>query len=285
MRYSKSNRDEQVIQDFGSEWQAFDQGGARLEDLQSQFNSYFSLFPWDSLDSNSVGFDVGSGSGRWDTFLAPKVGHLHCVEPSSEAMEVARIRLDGMDNVTFHLVGVDALPFEDDSMDFGVSLGVLHHVPNTAAALKACARPLKPGAPFLVYLYYNFENRPLWFRMCWRLTDFMRRGVSKLPFRLKILITSSIATFIYFPLARISALMESLGLPPQVIDVIPLSSYRNWSFYWMRTDALDRFGTRLEQRFSKADIAQMMADAGFVEITFKDGRPMWTALGWKAKAL
>ena len=31
----------------------------------------------------------------------------------------------------------------------------------------------------------------------------------------------------------------------------PLSAYRDRSFYTMRTDALDRFGTRLERRFSR----------------------------------
>ena len=33
----------------------------------------------------------------------------------------------------------------------------------------------------------------------------------------------------------------------------PLSDYKNKSFYTMRTDALDRFGTKLEKRFSKKE--------------------------------
>ena len=64
------------------------------------------------------------------------------------------------------------------------------------------------------------------------------------------------------------------------VDGLPLSQYRNNSFYTMRTDALDRFGTRLEQRFTRAEIAAMMADAGLGDIIFSD-RSFWTAVGYK----
>jgi len=34
-----------------------------------------------------------------------------------------------------------------------MALGVLHSVPDTAAAIRSCAALLKPGAPLLLYLY------------------------------------------------------------------------------------------------------------------------------------
>ena len=49
----------------------------------------------------------------------------------------------------------------------------------------------------------------------------------------------------------------------------------------MRTDALDRFGTRLEQRFTKKEIYSMMIDAGLTDIEFSKDIPFWTALGFK----
>jgi hypothetical protein len=48
----------------------------------------------------------------------------------------------------------------------------------------------------------------------------------------------------------------------------------------MRTDALDRFGTRLEQRFSKNEIQQMMESAGLVDIVFREDAPFWCAVGF-----
>ena len=63
---------------------------------------------------------------------------------------------------------------------------------------------------------------------------------------------------------------------------MPLSYYRNLGFYTMRTDALDRFGTRLEQRFSRKAIRAMMESAGLMNIRFSDAEPYWVACGIKA---
>jgi hypothetical protein len=50
----------------------------------------------------------------------------------------------------------------------------------------------------------------------------------------------------------------------------------------MRTDALDRFGTRLEQRFTRAEIEVMMRRAGLTDIRFSETEPYWVACGRKA---
>jgi hypothetical protein len=91
-------------------------------------------------------------------------------------------------------------------------------------------------------------------------------------------ITQVIAAVLYYPLARLSWLLEQVGLN---VDCMPLSSYRSQSFYVMRTDALDRFGTKLEQRFTAAVIQHMMEQAGLERITFSDSVPFWCAVGFK----
>jgi hypothetical protein len=113
-------------------------------------------------------------------------------------------------------------------MDFGYSLGVLHHVPDTQAALASCVRKLKIGAPFLVYLYYAFDNRPAWFRVLWRMSDFLRGGVSRLPHSLRYFVSQIFAYMVYYPLARGALLLERLGLN---VENFPLSAYRKLSFY------------------------------------------------------
>ncbi|HEX8841040.1 MAG TPA: hypothetical protein VF757_01950, partial [Sphingomicrobium sp.] len=62
----------------------------------------------------------------------------------------------------------------------------------------------------------------------------------------------------------------------------PLSFYRDRSFYSMRTDALDRFGTRLEQRFTRSEIEQMTRRCGLVDVRFREAPPYWVACGRKA---
>jgi len=90
-----------------------------------------------------------------------------------------------------------------------------------------------------------------------------------------------VAASLYWPLARIASLLEKAGA-----DVAnwPLAEYRYRSFYSMRTDALDRFGTHLEQRYSRLEIEQMMRRCGLEDIRFRDGPPYWVACGRKAPA-
>ena len=171
---------------------------------------------------------------------------------------------------------MDAIPLEEASQDFGYSLGVLHHVPDTAAGIAACVSKLKPGAPFLVYLYYRFDNRPIWFAALWRASDLLRRGLSRLPFGLRRRACDLIAATVYWPLARAARLAERLGLR---VGNWPLAAYRDRAFYTMRTDALDRFGTRLEQRFTKAEVEAMMRAAGLGDIRFNETAAFWTAVG------
>jgi hypothetical protein len=49
----------------------------------------------------------------------------------------------------------------------------------------------------------------------------------------------------------------------------------------MRTDALDRFGTKLEHRYSKLEIKKMMENSGLENIVFSNSIPFWVALGFK----
>ena len=278
MSGNRENIDRATVRDFGAEWQRFDQSGVSDNEMAQMFGEYFAVFPWGILPPNAMGFDAGCGSGRWAPLVARRVGHLHCIDAAPAALAVARQRLAGLANVTIHEASVDAMPLADGSMDFGYSLGVLHHLPDPAAGLAACVQKLKPGAPMLVYLYYAFDNRPAWFRALWQLSDLLRRAVSKSPFWLKSLLAELFAALIYFPLARGAALAEKLGAQ---VDNWPLSAYRWRSYYSMRTDSLDKFGTRLEHRMTKAEIAAMMEHCGLTDIRFSNAVPFWCAAGIK----
>lgn len=270
------NIDPDTVAGFGDEWTRFDQTELSEAELEALFEQYFAVFPWEALAPDAEGFDLGCGSGRWARRVAGRVGRLHCIDASEEALEVARRNLSHLNNCEFHHASVDAISLEDASMDFGYSLGVLHHVPDTAAGIKACVEKLKPGAPLLLYLYYDFEGRPGWFRALWKTSDLVRRRVSMLPRRAKLIVTTGMAALVYWPLARLSKLVGRAG---RSTEQLPLSYYKDLSFYTMRTDALDRFGTRLEQRFSRTQIEQMMRAAGLTDVRFSDSVPFWCAVG------
>jgi SAM-dependent methyltransferase len=273
-----ANVDAATIASFGEEWTRFDQSDLPAEDLERMFRGYFGLFPFDALPQDAEGFDMGCGSGRWARLVAPRVGRLNCIDASGEALAVARRMLAQNPNVAFHQSPANATPLPPASQDFGYSLGVLHHIPDTLAAMRACTALLKPGAPFLVYLYYRFDNRPFWFRALWRTSEIIRGTVSRLPARMKPFVTDIAAAMIYWPLARFARIVERLGMNPAPL---PLSFYRDKSFYTMRTDSRDRFGTPLEQRFTRKEIEEMMAKSGLREIRFSENEPYWVAVGLK----
>jgi SAM-dependent methyltransferase len=272
-----NNIDPKTIASFGDEWSRFDQKAISDHEAKKVFEEYFAVFPWSNLPENAEGFDMGCGSGRWARWIAPKVGQLHCIDPS-EAVEVAKANLASFNNITFHRASVDSQCLPLASQDFGYSLGVLHHVPDTKSAVSSCVGLLKHGAPLLIYLYYAFDNRKGWFRALWRCTDMGRRLICRMPPSLKHAMTDIIALLVYLPLATFSRIMERLGCN---VSGIPLSYYRNHSFYTMRTDSRDRFGTPLEKRFTKKQIIEMMKNAGLENIRFSDSAPFWCAVGIK----
>jgi SAM-dependent methyltransferase len=273
------NLDKKTVKSFGDEWEHFDQSDMDREEAYKIFKSYFSLFSFDKLPKFSEGFDMGCGSGRWAKFVASKVGLLHCVDPS-QAIKVAQKNLKKFKNIKYHRRSLDSSGLKEKSQDFGYSLGVLHHVPNTKLAINSCVRLLKPGAPFLLYIYYSFDNRPWWFNFFWHISNFVRLLVNRLPKSFNFLICDIIAIFVYYPFARSILFIKKIGFD---LKNFPLYAYHSRSFYVMRTDARDRFGTPLEKRFTKKQIFKMMQQSGLEKIKFKNSIPFWTAIGYKKK--
>jgi ubiquinone/menaquinone biosynthesis C-methylase UbiE len=277
-----NNLDLRIARGFGREWSTFRQDSDHLSQQQRQaiFDDYFRIFPWHLLPpGGGAGLDVGCGTGRWSVLVAPRVQHLHLLDPSAEALSVAKENLRGMNNVSYHLNSVATIPLPPKSLDFAFSLGVLHHVPDTEAAITAIADKLKPKAPFLVYLYYALDNRPIWYRLLWRITDLARVVVSRLPHPVRLVISQIVAALIYWPLAHLARFVWRHG---RSASALPLSYYADKSFYVMRTDAYDRFCTRLEKRFRRSEIERMLTRAGFKNVTFSEKQPFWCAVGIKS---
>lgn len=275
------NVDKKTVDGFGVEWSRFNQSELSDEEFLSLFQQYFRLFDLDSLGPNVEGFDAGCGSGRWARGIAPRVRALHCIDASARALEVAQGTLRRFSNCRFYHASLGAIPLPDGSMDFGYSLGVLHHLPDPAAGLASCVAKLKRGAPFLVYLYYAFDNRPAWYRSLWRVSDLLRLVVSRLPPFLRIPMAEVMAVTVYWPLARAAAWLERRG---HNVSSFPLAFYRHRTLYTMRTDSLDRLGTRLERRFTRSQITEMMNAAGLVDLRFSDQAPYWCAIGHRNPA-
>lgn len=273
-----ANADQPTLEAFDAKWGNRWKGRPDAEHDRRIFAAFFSLFPFEEL-KGAEGFDLGCGVGRHAEMVAPLVGKIHCIDPSPNAIAAARAALAGQDNAEFHLADVDHIPLADGSQDFGFSMGVLHHVPDTEAALKRCVAKLKPGAPFLLYLYYRFDDRPWWFKTVWKASDVGRRMICRLPLRARKWATDAIAVGVYWPLSRLALLAERSGAD---VANLPLSFYRQTPMGGLKVSSYDRLATPLEQRFTRPEIEGLMKRSGLTSIRFQEHEPYWVALGRKA---
>ena len=271
------NIDQGVIDSFGHEWATFDYGETETaEALNAQFDVYCAPIDLSHFDpKNSIAADFGAGSGRWAARLLPNFSLVYALEPSDGASKVLQNKFsdEAKIKVLQETVGANSIPLE--SLDLAMSLGVLHHIPDTGLAIKDVSLRIKPGGTFLCYLYYSLENKPTFYKLIFKAVDGVRRVISVLPQRIKQLVTSTIAALIYWPLARFSKVLNKFGVNT---SNIPLHHYADMPFVMLANDALDRFGTSLEQRFSKAEITEMLraADFDIATLKFSDKEPFWT---------
>jgi len=141
---------------------------------------------------------------------------------------------------------------------------------------------LKNNGTFLVYLYYSLDNRGVLFSSLFKLSNVIRNIVYRMPQNLKAVVCDIIAIIVYLPFVGTAKLFKSIFRKSEFWKKIPLSSYHNKSIGVIRNDALDRFGTPLEQRFSRNEIQSMMSSCGLKHIKFSEKAPFWVAAGIKS---
>ena len=271
------NLDQQVIDSFGYEWAAFDYSESESDEaLDKQFLAYCAPIDLDQFNADSsVAADFGAGSGRWAARLVPHFSLIYALEPSDGANKVLRIKFKNETKMRIlqETVGANSIPTE--SLDLAMSLGVLHHIPDTGLAIRDVSSKIKSGGVFLCYLYYKLENKPFFYRGLFRASNSLRWMISRLPYGMRRLVAQIITGTIYLPLARTSKLLGSRG---KDVSNFPLHHYADMPFVMLQNDALDRFGTRLEQRFTKKEITEMLSKANFdlSTLKFSEVEPFWT---------
>jgi len=266
------NIDERVVESFGQEWKKF----SRFTDdeLEVAGRQYFDIVTEEMIHRNALVLDAGCGNGRWSRYISKKVKFIEAIDVSSSVIRASEF-LSDCNNVRVTRASVSDLPFPDQAFDFIMSIGVLHHLPDTEQGIRSLVTKLKQGGYMYLYLYYNMENKGMLYKTLYHLSDFFRIIISSLPQSLKKPICDLIAIFVYLPFVLLGKLVKTLVPRNNLYRRVPLSYYTDKSFNTIRNDALDRFGTPLEKRFSKKMIEQMMIRSGLGEIIFSNNEPYW----------
>jgi ubiquinone/menaquinone biosynthesis C-methylase UbiE len=271
------NIDKQVVDEFGAEWLKFYEHNDDL--VQKGGQEYFDILNDNIVNSNTYALDLGCGTGRWTKYLLPKVGFMEAVDPSGAIFAADKL-LGDISNVRLSQASIETLPFADESFDFVMSIGVLHHIPDTRKALNDCVKKVKKGGYFFVYLYYNLDRRGPVYKALFKLSSLVRQVVSRLPGKIKHFVCDFLAILFYMPFILAGRFIKFLGFK-DLAKRMPLHGYQNRSLFMIRNDTLDRFGTRLEQRFSEKEVIEMMKNAGLTDIVISPGIPYYHAVGRK----
>jgi SAM-dependent methyltransferase len=113
--------------------------------------------------AGSEALEVGCGQGTVLNFLAPRGARVTAIDMSSMSLQRA---LGGARELghagAVRCVEADAeqLPFPEQSFDAALSIGVLHHSPDTAKGIEEIFRVLQPGGRAIVMLYRT--GNPKW---------------------------------------------------------------------------------------------------------------------------
>ena len=137
---------------------------------------YFNNNNFDDCRDKTV-LEIGCGAGPAVRRYARSGARTFAVDLTKISVERTHKSLKLL-NLKGNVLQSDAafLPFKDNSFDYVLSFGVLHHIPSTEEGLKEVHRVLKPGGKALIALYYRhilLRNMLLFGLFRWVLRSFL----------------------------------------------------------------------------------------------------------------
>jgi SAM-dependent methyltransferase len=257
-----------TLQAFGDEWQRFPE---LLEVHQRIFDWYFEgpAVQWKNLRV----LDAGCGMGRWLHF-ARRAGAEVVGMDVSPAIDVAAAREgDGADFVQADLRWP---PFPPGSFDLVYSLGVLHHLEDPLAGVRALAKLVRPGGELRLYVYRTLEDEPWWKRALFGAVKGLRRITTRLPFPIVHAVSWVVAALgsVLFLWPR--RLLRRWAWGQRRTRNLPLVHYADVPFRMVVSEEFDRLVAPIEGRFSKQDVEAWLRYVDFEVVAILPG------LGWRA---
>ena len=262
----------ETARSFGYEWQAFSE---MLPDYEANFRWYFERFTPAQFAGKRV-LDAGCGTGR-HTFHMARSGAREVVALDfSQAIEVAARNNRANQNTHFVQADIYHPPFPPGSFDFVYSLGVLHHLPDPERGFRTLLLLLRAGEFINVYLYWNLEGEAAWRRSLLKAVTQVRRFTTRLPHALLQRVSWMIAVGFQLAFILPSRALARFSATRPLADRVPLGHYRKYSFRVLYTDQFDRFSAPIENRYSRAEVAEWFARAGLTDVVILGGA------GWRA---
>ncbi|MGE0767629.1 MAG: class I SAM-dependent methyltransferase [Hyphomicrobiaceae bacterium] len=145
---------------FSDKWTRYKNYGLEPQHQEFLYGWYCKKFGLKDIDElkafhakRSRILECGTGSGFNSRFMAQQTkGEVFALDISAAAMTTFGNTRD-LANCTVVQADLMDAPFPDEYFDFIIADGVLHHTPDTHAAVEALYRKLQPGGQFFFYVY------------------------------------------------------------------------------------------------------------------------------------
>ena len=158
--------DDAYVKSFSFEWNTHKQtqlDSSRGDDMSMDTFQQKTGLTADDLRGKLV-LDAGIGTGRFSEVMT-RLGARVVGVDLSLAVEAAHENLGGRDDVLIAQADIGNLPFAPGTFDYVISIGVLHHTPDTCRYFKALVPLLKPGGTICIWVYPDegdFKARNAW---------------------------------------------------------------------------------------------------------------------------
>lgn len=248
---------QKTIDDFGQQWATYTDNSGLYGSADYFKDVLAGLIPIEDFNG-AVVLDVGSGSGRIVNMLLD-VGarEVWAVEPAKGAFESLQVNTESRkEKVKYLNVRGDEIP-PAIGADLAVSLGVMHHIPEPAPAMRAIFNALRPGGRCFIWLYGREGNEAYL-----RVVEPLRAVTTRLPdWGLSALCNVlAIGLDLYIQMCRLAP----LPMRDYALKVLrPLARDKR------RLVIYDQLNPAYAKYYTKDEAINLLAEAGFAEIEIR----------------
>jgi SAM-dependent methyltransferase len=256
---------------FGDEWQRFPELLAVHAEI---FRWYFEgdgPVAWPDLRV----LDAGCGMGRWLHFAREQGARIVGMDVSA-AVDVAAQR-EGA-RADFVQGDLRCPPFPAESFDLVYSFGVVHHLAQPAAAVRALAALVRPGGTLRLYVYRSLADEGLTRRALLGAVTALRSLTTRLPPDALHAFSWAVAAIAEVAFLAPRRALRGWRLGDRLTRGLPLVHYVDVPFRMLVAEQFDRFGAPLEGRYRRDEVEGWLRGAGL------EVRAVLPGLGWRAIA-
>ena len=241
------------IADFGEQWTHFRENPGYYGSVALFADLVEPFFVPDQFRGATVA-DIGSGTGRIVRMLAESgAAHIYAVEPSA-AMEVLKENTTDLASRISdrHQPGDRFTP--DEPLDFTLSMGVLHHIPEPRPVVERMRAALRPGGHAIVWLYGREGNE-----IYLALAEPLRKVTTRLPHRVLL----ALCRMLDVPMSGYVMACQHLRLP---LWRYMRNHLGRLTPEIRRLTIYDQLNPRWAKYYTRAEAIALLAECGFVDV-------------------